>query len=252
MTGRGRTGGCAGFPGAGALAVPLIGLRSVRSPDRGRRERPHRAVRRRRQEWHVHRAGPIRAGDLAAAGREDGEGRHRGQPDQERDHQHVAPGRAGEAEVLAVHPVQALAQHLEWRLVAIVVGQAWHARIPPGEKIDSDQFRSLGMNDGRQIRLRRSRAIRTKVRVQKLLNRANTVDDTSTGSLFVIYAACNAAHSLCQDGGDGIAAVAFRRPSGVTACRPGDLPEIAARQPHPGQARLPVVSRVAGRHPPRA
>ncbi len=116
---------------------------------RARRQRrgrwpAHRPGRCRRQEGHIHRPGPVLPGDLAGAGGEHRQRRHRREADQHRHHDHVAAGRAGEAVVLAVHPVEALAQHLEWRHGAVVVGQVRHACSSSEEKIQLDPFRSKG------------------------------------------------------------------------------------------------------------
>ncbi|SFF67137.1 hypothetical protein SAMN05421541_11781 [Actinoplanes philippinensis] len=129
-----------------AFAVPLSGLDrwGRRAGSRRKRCRTHRSGLGWRQERHVHGAGPIVSGDLAGPGGEDGEGGQRGEADEHRHDEHVAPGRAGEAQVFAVHPVESLAQHFEGPREVVVSGQVRHAKL-----LQTQIERQTGPNSGR-------------------------------------------------------------------------------------------------------
>jgi hypothetical protein len=89
-----------------------------------RPRRQHRPTRHRRQQWHVH--SPAIRPVLERRGRDRRHGRHRRQPHQQRDDQHIATRRAAEG-LRAVDPVKAFAHDFERRYEPVVLFRLWHS-----------------------------------------------------------------------------------------------------------------------------
>jgi hypothetical protein len=104
---------------------------------RGGRGRPHRSGRRRRKQWRVQGARGAFL-ECVGAGRDGRQGRHRRQPDEQRDEHHVPPGRAREA-LGAVDAVEAFAHDLERRHESVIVVFLRHGRPPPVTSGPEDQ-----------------------------------------------------------------------------------------------------------------